>query len=105
MRKRDIGNRIRVIRISRNMTQEQLAEKAGISTTHVSVIERGVKTPQLDTFIDICNALEVSPDIILEDFVLVTSEKSVDEVSLLLKEQPADIQRRIINAIKAALQD
>ena len=55
---RIIGCRIKEIREKKNLTQEELADLAEISPTHISVIERGVKVPKLDTFIAIANALE-----------------------------------------------
>ena len=40
-----IGTRIKAARERVHLTQEQLAEIVDISPTHMSVIERGVKTP------------------------------------------------------------
>ena len=54
-----IGSRIKAARERAHLTQEQLAEIVDISPTHMSVIERGVKTPKLDTFVRIANALGV----------------------------------------------
>ena len=45
-----VGKRIRAARESKGMTQEELAAKADISPTHIGVIERGTKVPNLDTF-------------------------------------------------------
>ena len=45
-----IGSRIKAAREQAQLTQEELAEIIDISPTHMSVIERGVKTPKLDTF-------------------------------------------------------
>ena len=44
-----IGSRIKAARERAHLTQEQLAEIVDISPTHMSVIERGVKTPKLPT--------------------------------------------------------
>ena len=52
-----IGTRIKEAREAKGFTQEQLAEIVGLSSTHMSVIERGVKAPKLETFIKIANAL------------------------------------------------
>ena len=51
-----IGARIKAARERVHLTQEKLAEIVDISPTHMSVIERGVKTPKLDTFVRIANA-------------------------------------------------
>ena len=50
-----VAKRISAERKARGMTQEDLAAKADVSTTHIGVIERGVKTPNLDTFVAIAN--------------------------------------------------
>ena len=51
-----IGARIKAARERVHLTQEKLAEIVDISPTHMSVIERGVKTPKLDTFVRIASA-------------------------------------------------
>lgn len=44
---RMVGLRIREIRTNKNLTQEELAELADISVTHISALERGVKNANL----------------------------------------------------------
>lgn len=52
-----VGFRIREIRTNKNLTQEELAELADISVTHISALERGVKNANLSTFVAIANQL------------------------------------------------
>lgn len=47
------------------MSQEQLAESAGISVTHMSHIERGNTKLSLPVLVEISKALEVQTDQIL----------------------------------------
>ena len=49
----DVGQRIRKIRKARGLSQEQLAEKVGISTTHMSHIETANTKLSLPVFVDI----------------------------------------------------
>ncbi len=51
----DIGKRIRACRLSKGMTQEQLANEVGVVVTHISHIETGNSVPSLKTLIDIIN--------------------------------------------------
>ena len=67
MDKNSIGNNIRKYRIDKKMNQEQLAERADLSTPYIGMIERGEKMPSLESFIKIVNALDVSADVILCD--------------------------------------
>ena len=64
-----VAQRIAAVRKTKGITQEDLAALAGISPTHMSVIERGVKMPNLGTFGSIANALNVSADALLLDIV------------------------------------
>lgn len=96
-----IGNRIKVMREQANLTQEQLAELVDISPTHMSVIERGVKTPKLDTFVRIANALGVSADVLLQDVVDHANESILSELSATIGKMPKSEQTRILNAIRA----
>lgn len=63
--KESIGNRIYLLRTSRNMTREALAEKADISVQFLSDIEKGKKSMTVTTLKNICNALSVTPDYII----------------------------------------
>ena len=47
------------------LNQEQLAIAVGISLNSISSIERGIFSPALDTFYELCDALMVSPDYLL----------------------------------------
>ena len=51
-----IGARIKSARERAGMTQEDLAGALEMSPTHISVIERGVKSPKLETLVNIANA-------------------------------------------------
>lgn len=100
-----VGKRIRDARMAKGMTQEELAEKAGLSPNHISVIERGIKSPQLDSFVPVCNALGVSADAMLIDVVDAATDGVASELSELLHDQPREIQIRVLRAVKAAITD
>lgn len=63
----EIGQRIRKYRKAHDLSQEDLAERVGISTTHMSHIETGNTKLSLPVFVDIAAALEVSTDELLFD--------------------------------------
>lgn len=70
---RALGRRVRQQRVLNEMTQEELAEKAGISCSFVGHIERGEKKASVETLVCLCNALGVSPNILLQDSLEHTS--------------------------------
>jgi transcriptional regulator with XRE-family HTH domain/tetratricopeptide (TPR) repeat protein len=58
----EFGSTVRRLRNERNLTQEQLAEKAGISVEAISKIERGLqRQPRKDTVQLLANALALAP--------------------------------------------
>ena len=61
-----IGSRIRASRMSIGLTQEQLAEKVGVSWSTISSLERGMHMVSLERLLDICEALNSGLEIILE---------------------------------------
>lgn len=61
----EIGQRIAKRRIQLGLKQNMLAERIGISNNYLSSIERGKEKPSLEIIVNICNALQVTPDFLL----------------------------------------
>lgn len=76
MDRKVLGKRIRTARTNRNLTQEQLAEAVGISTTYMGFVERGERTVTLEKLIDITNALHVSIDYLIQDSMETPSDSN-----------------------------
>mgnify|MGYP000442904414 CR=1 FL=1 len=64
----NLGITISVLRKLRGMSQEQLAEKANISRSHLSAIEAPnmVRAFSLEALYDIADALEIEPGALLD---------------------------------------
>ncbi len=60
-----IGQRIRKHRERSRLSQEQLAERADVSSQTISTAETGKKRLRVENIIKICEALEISPDYLL----------------------------------------
>ncbi|WP_373046358.1 helix-turn-helix domain-containing protein [Vulgatibacter sp.] len=54
-----VGKRVRQLRTQAGMTQERLAERAEISVSFLSMIERGERSPHLETLERLALGLEV----------------------------------------------
>ena len=91
-----IGERVRKARLSKHLTQQQLAEAVGISVSFLSNIENGRQSMNLRTLIDITNALDVSADSLIRDVpgsVSQIAEEIVRELaSCSQKEREAILQ-------------
>ena len=99
-----IGARIKSARERAGMTQEDLAGVLEMSPTHISVIERGVKSPKLETLVNIANALQVSADTLLQDVVSYASDGIHSELAVAISHLPKQDQERMLIAIMAVIE-
>ena len=54
-----VGTKIKLERLKKRLSQEKLAELAGIGSATVSLIERGVQSPTVETVGAIAKALDI----------------------------------------------
>lgn len=80
-----LGRRIREVRIGKNLTQEALAEKVGVSSVYISHIEVGTSKSSLETLVKICNALETTPDYLLMNSLYSSKNQLSDKIGSQLK--------------------
>jgi transcriptional regulator with XRE-family HTH domain len=57
---KDFGKRVAELRKKAGYSQEQFAFKCGVDRTYVGVVERGEKSPTLNTIDKIANALGIT---------------------------------------------
>ena len=96
-----IGQRIRKIRKAHGLSQEELAEKINISTTHMSHIETGNTKLSLPVFVDIAAALEVRMDDLLET-PMATSSAAMEEIAQVLERCTAGEAKVIAEIVQTA---
>lgn len=76
-----IGNRLFEIRKKREMTREEVAERADISDRTYADIERGSVNMRMETLLHICDALGITPDeIFIENDSAVTAEEIMERL-------------------------
>lgn len=54
-----VGLNIRVQRVKRGISQEELADMAGIARSTMGIVERGEQSPSLQTIAKIATALKI----------------------------------------------
>jgi len=69
-----IGKIIKKMRENKGLTQEVLSGLAGLDRTHYSKIERGLRSPTIETLFKIADALDIEPH-----EIMIEIEKSVNE--------------------------
>lgn len=97
------GQRINEARKDRGLTSDRLAELCHINATYLRQIEGGAKTPSLPVFVDLCNALEVSPAYLLRDVVKGGSYVGCEELEALWKNASPSQTDLLMKMIAAAL--
>ena len=99
-----VGQRIKAAREKKHLTQEDLAALVEISPTHVSVIERGMKIPRMDTFVAIANVLGVSVDSLLIDVADHAASSVATELSSAIEDLPHEEKMRVLKVVNALLE-
>ena len=99
-----IGKRIKIARIKGDLTQERLAERIGISPTHLSNIETGTTRVSLNTIIGIANALSVTSDDLLCDNIIMAKAPFEKDIAALL-EDCDEYEIRIVKDMVSSLKD
>ena len=99
-----IGKRIKECRERLGLTQEQFAEKVGLTQNYVSSVERGAAFPRCERLIDIINGLQTSADSIFCDVVNHSSEYKSSKLSADIAALPIEAQTRILNMIELMIQ-
>lgn len=56
-----VGNVLTELRKAKGMSQEVLSGLAGLDRTHYSKIERGLRSPTIDTLFKVAHALDMAP--------------------------------------------
>lgn len=87
--KKNLGNRIREIRISRSLTQEALAEKINLSAKSLSQIELGNNFVSAETLDELCSALNITPNVLFNfKYSDVKESTSLEEITKRLQNNP-----------------
>jgi len=85
-----VGAKIRDVRTKMGLSQKDLADKIGLTSSFISQLENNQISPSLNSFLQIAGALGISPTVLLQ------KEKKREEVEWLLKHEAVmkDIYRR-----------
>lgn len=96
-----IGRRIRQRRKEKHLTQEDLAERIGLSKNHVSNMERGKYLPTTQTFLRLCDVLGETPDY----YLMGKISADTDQISALVRQLPEQSQRILCKLVETYLKE
>lgn len=98
----EIGRRIRKYRKASGLSQDQLAEKIGISITHMSHIETGNTKLSLPVLVAVAEALEVRCDDLLYEHETSGRVKLIDELATELEGCDTNELKALTDILKSA---
>lgn len=99
-----IGKRIKEFRSKKNLTQEVLAEALGLSTHHMSSLERGVYNIKLAKLVEIINLLDCSADDIFCDVTNKGHTNKEARISEEIAKLPKKEQDRIFAVLETMIE-
>lgn len=97
-----LGIRIKTLRHERGLTQDALSERSQRSVDTLSLIERGLNWPSVETLELIAGGLDVSVSDLLND--LITEASQQDDLIVVAKEALKRIDQRDLRLAVALLQ-
>ena len=97
----ELGKRIKAARLSAGLTQEQLAERVNLSSGHCAHVERGTTKVSLSALVEIANALNTTPDILLLDSNYHATPHLLGEAQVLFEDCDPDEMYVILQAAAA----
>ena len=92
-----MGQRIMVRRKSQRLTQEELAEKIGVSTQMISNLELGKKAIRPENLAKICEVLDLSADFVLTGLQIKSDVNEVLEKMLRLSDDELSLIKELID--------
>ena len=107
---KSIGKKIKSYRVNYGWSQQECAEKMGISVKYLSYIETGAKVPKLETLLHMLNVLQASADDVLQDSLVVGYQAKSNDLSRKLetmdiaqRNQAVNVLQFVIEAIEKSL--
>lgn len=100
-----LGKRIQKARENAGITQHELGVAVDCTPQHISAIERGAKTPRLDTFVAIANTLQMSADALLADSISCPADSLAAEFSASVAHLSSEERFRILRAIRVLTEE
>jgi len=99
----NIGKAIKELRKARNITKEHLAEKTGISVSHLEKIEAGARRPGIDTYQKLLNILDA--DMVIHKEIETVQEKCAEKAQAILLSSTETQAVFMINILEAIAQN
>lgn len=101
-----IGDRIRKYRLRLSLTQEELAERAGLHHTYIGQLERGEKNATIESIGKVISGLGISYELLFEKLAVDNSglySTYATQCYELVDALPAKEQKAVLEIVKTIL--
>lgn len=95
-----IGQRIKEVRNDKHLTQEYLANVTNVNVSHISNIETNKVKVSLTLLVQICNALDVTMDYLLENEYHNPTSVTEKELFNVIKDMEKEKQETLLRIAK-----
>lgn len=98
---REFGKHVRSLRRARGITQDALAQRAGLSADTIRRIEHGSFSASIDTLRKLCDGLGVAPSTLFESFELGRTDARRELFDLICSRSAAEVAlvTRVVRAL------
>lgn len=91
-----IGKRLKELRKAKGLNQEELGKLVNVTKVSICCYEKGTRTPNLETFQDLLNVLEVSADYLMGNDIKVSVVKDNEELyTVSVPKEAADLYNEL----------
>lgn len=95
-----IGQRIREIRLEKQLTQEYIASTTGVNVSHISNIETNKVKVSLTLLVQICNALNITIDFLLQNEYHSPSSTTEKELMNVVQDMDSSKKEQLLRIAK-----
>ncbi|HFI0171673.1 TPA: helix-turn-helix domain-containing protein [Streptococcus suis] len=92
-----VGQKIKDFRLSRNMTQKELAERIGMGDTTIVNYEKGIRTPKKNTLFKISEVLKTSIDDFFPPITTTAPNSLIEQISDKVVQLHQDRQKNVLS--------
>lgn len=96
-----LGERIRMLRRERNLSQEQLGERAGLHTNYIGQVERGEKNVTIESLEKIAAGLKVSMEELFRYIDPMEREDDLAQIHKLLSSRSKQDKAMVLKMIRS----
>lgn len=94
------GKRIKKLRNTKGMKQEEIAEEVGIAQSTYARIEFGKKGASIDTLVALAQVLETTLD-----FIVIGKEEVISTVETMLVDYPEEKKLMVVKILKGIMEN